>query len=152
MKPIYNIDGRQDLKVAIFEVTATDFEENDNVVEFEVEPGSVLLAGRIKKVVAFDGTTDVLDFGTTDTPTRYGSDVALKDTAGVAVTVDDAVLGSGTITNKLRLTRQPTGTPTAGVGRIRVWLQLARLGKADTTQGNASAPSVPPNPGPHFTA
>ena len=148
-KNIANIDGRQDVKTVLFEVTAANFVANGGNIDFEVEPGSVLLAGRIKKVTAFDGTTDVLDFGTLDAPTRYGSDLALKDTAGLVVAVDDAILGAGAISNKLRLTRQSTGTPT-NVGRIRIWLQFAKLGKADTTQGNASAPSAPPNPGPNY--
>ena len=148
-KNIANIDGRQDVKTVLFEVTAANFAANNNNIDFEVEPGSVLLAGRIKKVTAFDGTTDVLDFGTLDTPTRYGSDLALKDTAGLAVAVAVAVLGAVALSHQLRLTRQYTGTPT-NVGRIRIWLQFAKLGKADTTQGNASAPSVAPNPGPNY--
>ncbi len=148
-KNILNLDGRQDTKTVLFEVTAANFVANGGNIDFEVEPGSIILAGRIKKLVAFDGTTDTYNFGTTDTPTRYGSAVTLKDTAAVVLTVDDAVLGSGSVTNKLRLTRAFTGTPT-NVGRLRVWLQVAKLGKADTTQGNASAPSVAPNPGPNY--
>ena len=105
-KNILNLDGRQDTKTVLFEVTAANFAANGNNIDFEVEPGSIILAGRIKKLVAFDGTTDTYNFGTTDTPTN--------------------------------------------VGRLRVWLQVAKLGKADTTQGNASAPSVAPNPGPNY--
>lgn len=149
MKPIYNIDGRQDVKAAAFEVTAADFVGNNGVIEFEAEPGSVMIGARIKKLVAFDGTTDTYNFGTTDNPTRYGSTVTLKDTAVVNPTLDDAVLGWDGISNKLRLTRTSTGTPT-NVGRLRVILQFVRLGKADTTQGNKSAPSAPPNPGPNY--
>ena len=54
-KNIANIDGRQDVKTVLFEVTAANFAANGNNIDFEVEPGSVLLAGRIKKVTAFDG-------------------------------------------------------------------------------------------------
>ena len=144
---IYNIDGRQDVKAAVFEVTAADFVKYNGVIEFECEPGSVMIGARIKKMVAFDGTTDTYNFGTTDAPTRYGSAVTLKDTAVVSPTLDDAVLGAAPISNKLRLTRTFTGTPTLA-GRLRVTLQFVKLGKADTTQGNYSAPSVAPNPGP----
>lgn len=150
MKPIYNLDGRQDVKAVIFEVTEADFRLNDNVVEFEAEPGSVLTAARIKPLEVFDGTADSVDFGTADDPDRYGNDLNLKALTATQVVLDDAVLGEGAVSNKLRLTRTATGTPTEGVGKVRVWAQFVRLGKADTTQGNRSAPSVAPNPGPNY--
>jgi hypothetical protein len=112
-KNIRNIEARQALMVAIFEVTAANFAANGNTIDIEVEPGTILMGARIKKLEAFDGTTDTFTFGTVDTPTRYGSATTLKDTAVVTPTLDDAVLGQG-------------------------------------TQGNASAPSAAPNPGPNY--
>lgn len=150
MKPIYNIDGRQDVKAAVFEVTEADFRLNANVVKFEAEPGSVLVSARLKAVQLFDGTADTVAFGTEDDTDRYGASHNLKSATAVVVTPDDAVLGAAPVSNVLVLTRTATGTPTAGVGRLRVIAEFVKIGKADTTQGNDSAPTVPPNPGPHY--
>ena len=46
-KNIANIDGRQDVKTVLFEVTAANFVANGGNIDFEVEPGSIILAGRI---------------------------------------------------------------------------------------------------------
>lgn len=150
MKPIYNIDGRQDVKAAVFEVTEAAFRANNNAVSFECEPGSVLLRAKLKPVEVFDGTADTVAFGTKDTANRYGGSHNLKATTTITVTTDEAVLGKGTVSNVLTLNRTATGTPTAGVGRLLVICEFAKLGKADTTQGNASAATIAPNPGPHY--
>ena len=150
MKPIYNIDGRQDVKAAVFEVGEADFRLNDQQVTFEAEPGSVLIGARLKPIEVFDGTADTVAFGTEDDPDRYGASHNLKALTAIDVSLDDAVLGAGAVSNRLVLTRTATGTPTQGAGRLRVICQFVKVGKADTTQGNDSAPSAPPNPGPNY--
>ncbi len=134
LKHVPNIDGRQHPEVLLVEITAANFAANNAVITFEAQPGSILTSGTLRVTEAFDGTADTLDLGTPDDTDRYAADANLKTVANTTIAPDFAILGGGSISNKLVLTRTSTGTPT-DVGKLVLLLQFVKFGKSYHTQG-----------------
>lgn len=148
-----NVENRQCPEYAIFDITAAMFARGGGKVVLEAQPGSVLIDGRVRVIDLFDaGTNDQMNIGTDDDDNRYtGTPINLKaNSAGVDLTLDDYVFGAAPNTNKIVISRTTTGTEPTNVGKVRVILGFVRYGKAYHTQGNASAATIPPNPGPNY--
>jgi hypothetical protein len=147
------LEGRQFSEHVFVEIIGAQLigalANNAGVVEFEAPQGSVLVSGSVRVLEAFDGTTPTLDVGDADDDDRYtGTAIDLTAVANTAFTPTGFVYGESPNTNVMQLTYAAGGTPTE-VGRLLLQLEFVKLNKAYYTQGNYSAPSVPPNPGPH---
>lgn len=154
-KLISRLEGRQSSEHVFVEITraqlAATLVANGGLgyVEFEAPQGSVLVSGSARVLTAFDGTTPTLDVGDSADDDRYtSSPIDLTATASTSFTPDGYLYGAGGNTNKLRLTYSVSGSPTAA-GSLLLHMEFLRLNREDHTQGNYSAPSAPPNPGPH---
>lgn len=118
-------------------------------IEVDVPENGVLVNGSLDVNVVFDGDTAPFSIGDAASATRYNAAISLKSAARTVLTPTGYVYGGAAGSErKMRLVYAPTGTPT-NVGSAQLFLQFAQLGKSTSTRGNASAPSVAPNPGPH---
>lgn len=148
------LEGRQHSEFVFVEITGAQLEAaragNAGIVEFEAPQGSVLVGGNVRVLTAFTGTTPTLDVGDAADEDRYtGTAINLATAAATAIAPAGYVYGSDGNTNKMRLTYAAGGSPT-GAGRLLLQMEFLKLNKAYYTQGNASPPSAPPNPGPHL--
>lgn len=154
-KLINMLEGRQHTEVVFARINRAQLAASlvanggPGYVEFEAPQGSVLLRGFVRVLSVFDGTTPTLDVGDAADDDRYTSTpINLGSAAVTNFTADGYVYGANGNTNKLRLTYAVAGDPTE-VGELLLMLEFVKEGKAYYTQGNASAPHIPANPGPH---
>jgi hypothetical protein len=149
------LEARQGTENIIVEITQAQLAASlvanggDGYVEFDVPENGVLVLGSADVNTAFDGTTATISIGDAGSATRYGGGaINLKSEARTAFTPDGYVYGASGNERKMRLTYAYTGSPTE-VGNLLLHLQFCQIGKSAYTRGNASAPSVAPNPGPN---
>lgn len=155
-KLISRLEGRQSSEHVFVEITRAQLNAalvangGPGYVEFEAPQASVLVSGFVRVLTAFTGTTPTLDVGDSIDDDRYtGTPIALGSAALTTFTPDGYLYGSGGNTNKMRLTYAVSGSPT-DAGRLLLMMEFLKLNREDHTQGNYSAPSIPPNPGPHL--
>jgi hypothetical protein len=130
---IPNKDGLQNTEACYFTISLAQFVANGNVVDIDVIPGAEVLRGHIVVETAFNTTgTDTLKIGDAVDDDRYLGATSIKAAARTAIVPTGYLIpGAGA---KVRLTRTAADTA-ATVGSVRVFLEFAVLGKADTTQG-----------------
>lgn len=148
------LEGRQASEFVFVEITGAQLEAaraaSGGVIDFEAPQGSVLHSGGARVMTAFTGTTPTLLVGDAVTPNRYtGTAIALQTPGNTAFTPAAYVYGANGNTNKMRLTYAIAGGTPTGAGSLLLTLEFLKLNRADHTQGNRSAPSAAPNPGPH---
>lgn len=152
-KLIASLEARQDTENVFVEITQPQLAASlvanggPGYVEFDVPLAGALIMGSADVNSVFDGDTATISLGDAGSATRYLSATNLKSAARTVITPDGYIYGEGTNARKMRLTYAYTGTPTA-IGSLLLHLQFCKLGRATFTNGNASAPSAPPNPGP----
>ena len=142
-------EGRQHSEHVLFEVSRAQFDANKGIIQFEAPESGVLIAGSATVVTAFNGTSPTIDIGDVDDDNRYTSTPIPGGTAArTALTPTAFVYGDGA--NTVRMQVRLNGGATGTAGKIRVHLEFVKLGVAHHTTGNDSAPTIPPNPGPHL--
>ena len=140
-------EARQHSEHILFEVTRAQFDANGGTVQFEAPESGILIAGSVSVVTAFNGTSPTLDIGDVDDDNRY-SGTPIAGTVGRTVLTPTAYVygeGENTVRMQVRLNGGAGGT----AGKVRVHLEFVKLGVSHHTTGNDSAPTIPPNPGPH---
>lgn len=134
---IPNLDARQCIGSAIFELTSAQFLARGNVIDLRGPPGSQVIGGDIVVGTAFNTTgSDTLSIGDADVANRYANAVNLKSAARTALTVTGFkyTASGATVKPFLRLTRtRADDGDTAGLVRVRV--DYVTLDKSEWTEG-----------------
>lgn len=132
---IKNSDGVQHKDVRFFAISLAAFVANDNVVEIELPPGSMVTEGFINKTTAFNTTgTDTIKIGDEVDDDRYLAATTLKTAALVSLVPTGYLHGFAGTPNILRITRTPADTA-ATAGEVYVGISTVAVGKAYHTQG-----------------
>lgn len=154
-KLIAALESRQETENVFVEITQPQLAASlvanggPGYIEFEPPLGGALVAGSADVNTVFDGSTATISIGDEGSATRYGGGaINLKSAARTEFTPDGYVYGASGNQRKMRLVYAITGSPTT-VGSLLLHLQFCKLGRSTHTTGNASAPSVAPNPGPN---
>ncbi len=133
---IPNQDGRQCVAAAHIELTAADFDANDNAVEVALPDGAQVIAGSVNVTEAFNAaTSDTLAVGTADDTDRYmaAKDAQTTGLSALTATGYQHTSSDSGATPPIVISRVTAGAD-ATAGKAFVTIQYVVAGKAEWTQ------------------
>lgn len=130
-----NMDGRQYLKYAYFQVTTALWQANSNQLSLSMPPNSEVVQGHVYVDEASDETsTDTLSVGDSGSATRYHAAIDLKTVARTVLTATGYKYSPSV--NAIILKRTPADDPDeAAAGIVTIAIGYVQLGEQKLTQG-----------------